>query len=295
VGSVGSVDGAAGATVHQSAYVLRGGVCAMALRWLLPVLALACVPAALRLLGVRDWRCYGVALLGSPATACLKLGTLGPPMLLGIAVAWRLRDRRGGGAAIGFVIALKPFVWPLAAWGVLRRRSRHAVVAIAVAVGACLASWAAIGFAGLAEYPETLRAAARIWGPESFSPFALAAGAGAPKGVATAAALALALAVLVGGRRLRATGPAADAIGLTVCLAAAFLATPILWEHYLVLLLVPIALAAPTLSPVWFVPVVLEAARLPAWSHGEARHIVTLLAFAAVMVAWPLADLRRDA
>ena len=41
---------------------------------------------------------------------------------------------------------------------------------------------------------------------------------------------------------------------LTLALAAGLVATPILWLHYLVLLVVPIALARPRLSALWFAP-----------------------------------------
>ncbi len=55
-------------------------------------LLVAATGLALRLVGVRDWRCYG-ALLASPATLdAIRLGTLTPVLLLLAAAAWRWRD-----------------------------------------------------------------------------------------------------------------------------------------------------------------------------------------------------------
>ncbi len=45
----------------------------------------------LRLLGVRDWRCYGAAFLSYPIVNSLSLGQLTGYLILGIAIAWRWR------------------------------------------------------------------------------------------------------------------------------------------------------------------------------------------------------------
>jgi hypothetical protein len=44
--------------------------------------------------------------------------------------------------------------------------------------------------------------------------------------------------------------------------------TPILWLHYLVLLVVPIALARPRLSLLWFAPLALTVFELLNWYRG---------------------------
>src|SRR5579885_221281 len=51
----------------------------------------AAVPAALWLLGVRDWRCYGAAFLWPPVLSGVAIGTISPLLLLGVAACWRLR------------------------------------------------------------------------------------------------------------------------------------------------------------------------------------------------------------
>jgi hypothetical protein len=75
-------------------------------RALVFLLTLACVPLALRLLGVRDWRCFGLALLTAPVLDSVSLGALSSVLLLGVAAAWRYRDRRHVAAATTAVTAV---------------------------------------------------------------------------------------------------------------------------------------------------------------------------------------------
>ena len=62
-----------------------------------------------------------------------------------------------------------------------------------------------------------------------------------------------------------------DRRSLTLALAAGFVLTPILWLHYLVLLVVPIALARPRLSALWFAPLALTVFELLDWYRGWPR------------------------
>jgi hypothetical protein len=87
--------------------------------------------------------------------------------------------------------------------------------------------------------------------------------------VAVAVALA-AVAALVLLRRRR------DEVTFGVAVIAALVATPILWNHYLVLLIAPIALARPRLAPLWLVPVLLWATPHPE-SFGTVWRIVAVL------------------
>ena len=58
---------------------------------------------------------------------------------------------------------------------------------------------------------------------------------------------------------------------LTLCLAAALAASPIVWMHYFLLLLVPLALIRPRLSPLWLVPFAYWPLGLAAWPGGDAK------------------------
>src|SRR5262249_60379506 len=60
---------------------------------LMLILGLLAVFAALRLLDVRDWRCYGVAAMSAPVINSLALGAVPPCMSVGAAPALPFRFR----------------------------------------------------------------------------------------------------------------------------------------------------------------------------------------------------------
>jgi hypothetical protein len=62
-----------------------------------------------------------------------------------------------------------------------------------------------------------------------------------------------------------------DVATLTLCLAAAFAASPIVWVHYFLLLLVPLALTRPRFSLLWFVPFAYYPLGESAWPAGDAH------------------------
>src|SRR5207237_9527676 len=117
--------------------------------------AVAALVLALRLLGVRYWRCYALSLGALPMASSLMIGTLSPFLALGAAAAWRYRDRRWAvAAAIVGVVVTKIFLWPLAIWLVPTRRFRTAAKTVALGIAVTAGSWGILGFDGLAEYPH---------------------------------------------------------------------------------------------------------------------------------------------
>ena len=134
------------------------------------LVGLASVLGALYLLGVRDLRCYGVALLCGPTVAGLAWGNATLLLLPLVALAWRWRHHTyRAGIVLGFAIAAKLFLWPLVFWLLGTRRYRAAASALAVGGAAILAPWAVIGFAGFTSYPDLLRLAEDIYATHSFS------------------------------------------------------------------------------------------------------------------------------
>jgi alpha-1,2-mannosyltransferase len=256
--------------------------------WLANVLfALATVSAiagALRLLGVRDWRCYGAAFVSWPAVTAVGLGAVSPFLLLGVAALWRYRRTwYASGPLLAFLVVLKLFLWPVAAWLLATRRYRAAAAAAALALVSTLAAWWAIGFAGLAEYPDLLDRLTGLVGQNSFSSYALALALGAPAGSAELALKGLSAVVfcaLVWACRRYLD----ERQGFLACLGAALLLTPILWPHYLVLLFVPVAFASRTFSALWLAPSVLWLGA-EAWSNGLPVRIVPLLALTLFLFA----------
>ncbi len=244
------------------------------------VLSILGALTALRLLGVRDWRCYGVALLSVPMVNSFTLGAITPFLLLGTAATWRCRDRPGvAGAAAALSVVAKLILWPLAVWLVVRRRLRAAVVFAAVSVATVVGGWALIGFAGLGSYPHVLHILSRLEAPVSYSPLALF-GRGAASSVWVSVLLCAAAVAAVA---LAARGPDGDRRSFAVAVVGALLATPISWLHYFVLLFVPIALYRPRLSALWFAPLVLWATPTT-HAHGSAWKIALSLTLTLVVL-----------
>jgi hypothetical protein len=265
-------------------------------RALVLLLTLACVGLALRLLGVRDWRCYGLALLTAPVLNTVSLGTLSSAMLLGVAAAWRFRDRRYVTELATAVTAVaKVFAWPLVVWLVATRRLRAAAATCAIAVALVVGGWAAIGFAGLSGYPHLLQALSKVEAVKSYSLVGLLR----LHGGAAAALTAVLGVVVVVAVVAAARGAKGDRRSLSVAVAGALLATPVLWLHYLVLLFVPIALARPRLSALWFAPLAFWVTPL-AHSEGSVWRTCFALAVSAAIVgravapATSVAGLRRN-
>ena len=207
--------------------------------------------AAVWILGVRDWRVLGVVITSAAVISAVRLGTLTPVLILLLAVAWRWRDRRWvAGGSLAFAISLKLFLWPLVVWLAATRRWTAAALAAALAAGATLAAWAAIGFDGLADYPELLRRLSDVVADRGFSLVALGVEAGLPRGAAEALPWLVGLSLLAGvvaiARRERW-----DRNAFSLAIIAAIALTPIVWLHYFALLIVPLALARPRLSWAW--------------------------------------------
>jgi len=84
------------------------------------------------------------------------------------------------------------------------------------------------------------------------------------------------------------TPPDRDASALTLVLAAALAASPIVWIHYFLLLLVPIALTRPRLSLLWLVPFAYYPLGETAWPGGDARKLGIALVTTLVIFALTL-------
>ena len=217
------------------------------------VLLLAAVAATLAVLGVRDWRCYGAAYLSVAVLHDIRLGALTPLLALGLALVWRWRDEARAAMPLALIVMAKLFLWPLAVWLVATGRLRLALRSALLVVVASALGWAVIGFAGLADYPQLLKvlASAEQGGGYSVVSASLALGLGPGLARAVAAALGFGLLALC-WREGRAGN---DERSLALAIAGALALSPIVWLHYFVLLLVPIAVARRTFGAIWLVPV----------------------------------------
>jgi alpha-1,2-mannosyltransferase len=241
--------------------------------------SLGAVVTALRILDVHDPRVYLISLCSAPVIASLATGQPDGVFALLAAIAWRHRDDRGGALAVALMIAAKLVAWPLLLWLLCTRRLRLAATAAASAAAFLFAGWAAIGFAGAGSYIDLLAADARGFERRSHSIVALTMRLGSTSdvGIAAAAAVTICLAsalVWRAGDR--------DLAGYTTAVIATLLLSPILWVHYLVLLLPVLAVRHRRLSWTWLLLV-------PMWLSPDepaATGQVALVLAAALLIAW---------
>jgi alpha-1,2-mannosyltransferase len=250
---------------------------------LFALVLLAAVAATLAVLGVRDWRCYGAAFLWVPVLNASLVGAVGPLLALGVALAWRYRGSAVRTAmVVAAVVVAKVFLWPLVLWLAATRRLRAAALAAVAATVTTLVGWAILGFAGFRDYPRMLSMLADALQDLGFSPMALGLALGAPPDVARGLTLAVGglalVAIFVLARRV------GDRAALSAALVSALLLSPIVWPHYFVLLLVPLALARPRFDPVWLLPLAWWAIR--GQSEGVAWEIVVGLGVALALAGF---------
>ncbi len=242
------------------------------------VLSVAAVLASLWLFGVRDWRCYGASLLGVSVIGALGVGSIGPVLLLLCALGWRYRDNTVAGVPLALAVAAKLFLWPVLVWMLVTRRFRAFAASLAT-IAATLALWASIDANGMRRYPQTVRLLNDVQRWKSYSVQSLSISLNVPASTSELVAGAVGVAAIAVLVLLRRRG---DEVVFSAAIVSALVATPILWNHYLVLLLAPIALARPRLAPLWLLPLVLWATPHPE-SLGAVWRIVLVLAVIALV------------
>lgn len=248
--------------------------------------------ATLWVLGVRDWRCYGLAFLWPPVTDAVATGNISIPLGFAAALVWVCRDRaRGAGVALGASMAAKLFLWPLVVWLAATSRLRAALWSAAVAVAVLAASWAVVGFRGLRDYPELVGRLTDRMDDRAYSVFALAVDLGAANALAWALWAAVAAGLLAASLLLARRGVERRAFVLALAAAIAF--SPIVWLHYLSLLLVAVAVARPRLAPIWFLGLPLQLIVTTAVYNGSTFQTAAVLAVAALTIGLALAPASR--
>jgi Glycosyltransferase family 87 len=236
----------------------------------------------LRLLGVRDWRCYGAALGSLPGVSAVTLGAFSWGLALTAAAAWRYRDRRYVAAiAIMGALVTKIFLWPLVIWLLATRRARTAANTVVLSIVTVIGCWAMIGFDGFRQYPSNISHVGKLEEARSYSPFSLLRTLGMTSGNARLALVWLALAAF-GAIVAAARTDDGDRRAFVLAIAACLVLSPIVWVHYLVLLFVVIALYRPRLSAAWLIPLVYWL--LPGQdSHGSTKVILVAYAMTAAV------------
>jgi hypothetical protein len=219
---------------------------------------------AVRVLGIRDTRCYVAVLLPPTVWLGLTFGNLAVLLVPLAAVAWAYRNRSPvlSGVAVGVAIAAKLYLWPLAIWLLATRRYKAFGGSVGAAFAGTIGAWALIGFDGLREYPDLLRLGEQVYSGHSYS-LATAAAAldlstNAGRALVLGAAVVCSLLAVLAGRR------GEDAVSYSIAVLGAILGASIAWPFTFALLAVPIAIAFPYFNAVWLAPtLVILAEGLP--------------------------------
>jgi hypothetical protein len=201
----------------------------------------------LLVLGVRDPWCYAVFALSLPVEQTLVLGNATILVALGVALAWRFRDRPiVGPLAVAATVTVKFWIWPLMVW-LLIVRPRAGVRAAVMFGVLTLGAWAVIGFKGFLRYPELIHAEGNRFAYAG-SLFA-AALVQLHHSVGFAAATGFLSGLLLLG--LAWTRRATEIEVFSLALLASLVATTIGWPHYLAVTAIPIIVLYPRLAPAW--------------------------------------------
>jgi hypothetical protein len=213
--------------------------------WLWLAASIAMIGLAIALLpvspGVR-WLTLLLAAVDWPVAYALKLGQVGPLLLLLFAIGWRWRDRPwvlGTTGALGAVIKVQPGL--ILAWAVLTRRWRAVVVGAVVGLAACAIATLATRDLGIwTDFLALLRQVTNpITTPHNFTPGAIAFQMGLSE--TAAQVLQLASMGLVGIALVVSAVRHPAATSYLVAVVASQLLSPVLWDHYAMLLLLPVA------------------------------------------------------
>ncbi len=221
------------------------------------LVSLAALLAALRIAGVRDWRVFAIVFVSFPVASSFMLAQFDSLLALGCVLAWRWRSAVGARLAlcVGVVIGAKLLLWPLVVWLWAIGRRRQAVGAVVVALISNIAAWALIGFHGLRDYVHLLSADTYAFGTKGYSLMALAARLGVDTSVGRAFPVVLALGLSALCVYQARHGRQLEALAAATC--AGILGSPIVWMHYVVILLAVMALVAPALTWIWAAPLLL--------------------------------------
>ena len=207
------------------------------------VLGLVGFAAALWLVGVRDWRVYGVVALWPQVAGEMRVSHLTPLLCVLAALAWRTRHERfAPGVAVGVAVAMKFFAWPLGLW--LAARRSYAATGLAVAIGGA-SLLLVLPFTPLDEYIRVLLRLGRGFDQDAYTIFGLIVQAGGAETVGRVATFAVGAALLAATWRFRS---------FTLALAAALVLSPIVWLDYFAVAAVALAIVRPRLSALWFLP-----------------------------------------
>jgi len=242
-------------------------------------IGLVCIAASLWIVGLRDWRVYGLVAMWPQIAGEMRVSHLTAPLCLLLALAWRARDRRlEPGILMGFAIAVKFFVWPLGVWLASRRRYGPVLVAAGIAGASLLLL---LPYVSISDYIRSLLQLGRAFDQDSYTLFGLLVQSGASETVGRLTMWACGLLLLGATWRYRS---------FTLAIAAALTLSPIVWLDYFALAAVPLAIARPRLTWIWFLPLATWGLRGAGIHIGDPWDIARLLLVFLVVFAVAFRD-----
>ena len=185
---------------------------------------------------------FGVVALSFGAMRDLVLGNVSVLLLLPLVMAWRWLDRPGGAIAQAIAMAVRPPLGVLMIWQLLRRRWRAVAWTIGTGLVLIALSLPFVGIGGYFDYLTVLGNLSGLTGEENnldLSSWALAMGADE-----WVAQLALYVSYGLGIAAIGLSLLRDREVGFVVTATASLLLMPLLWDHYLAMLMLPAALLA---------------------------------------------------
>ncbi len=163
-------------------------------------------------------------------------------LLLPLAAAWRWLDRPAGSIAQALAISVRPMLGILIIWQLLRRKWRAVLWTMAAGLVLILLTLPFVGLSGYLDYLTVLRNLSGVTGVEfNYDLSSVVVGLGLDEsaaGLVLLAGYALAIiAIVLSLRRDRE-------LGFIVTVSASLLLSPLLWDHYLAMLVLPAAFLA---------------------------------------------------
>jgi alpha-1,2-mannosyltransferase len=187
------------------------------------------------------WWIVLLAGLSFPFVYGVKLGQVGPVLLLLMAIGWRWLDspiRLGASGALGAAIKLQPGL--ILVWALLTRRFRAVAIGAVVLLALAILATLMAGTGAWSDFLTLVRTVSDpITTPQNLTPGAVVYQLGVPTGFATLVQVASMVLVLV--LVLAAIRWATDEASYLATVIATQLVSPILWNHYATLLLLPVA------------------------------------------------------
>ncbi len=225
----------------------------------LPVRALTFVGVAVSFWAMRD----------------LVLGNVGVLLLLPMVVAWRWLDRPLGSVALAATISVRPSTGALLLWQLLRRQWRVAAWTIGAGIALIIVTALAVGIDSYRDYFTVLgNMVTPGAGSENRDLGSTLVTLGLDEDwidLVRLGSIALGVALMLLSLRRD------KELGLMITLAASMLMVPLMWEYYLIMLALPLALLAQRWRPL--VLLILVLSWLPSFVAPALLLLTLLLLF----------------